>query len=121
MSHSHGSTLKIRAGDDEPLEITVSATELDDLSEFDEGAFYARKVGSDANHVDGAALSVADSAIRLVSFDPVGNGPAGADAFALGDEGDYDCYVRITWLSGKESRFPGEPEMLRLIVSNTFE
>lgn len=111
---------EIRAGDTEPLEITIDAVDLDDLAEFASGALYARKSGASTNHVDGAEVTVADSAAKTVRFDPVGAGPAGADAFGIGDEGSYDVYVQITWSDGDETRHPGGTP-LRLVVTESWE
>lgn len=113
--------LHVRAGDTSPLTITVSADGLDDLSAFQEGYLYAREAFEDENHVDGAAVGVLDSDARQISFDPVGAGPSGADAFDFGDEGNYDVYVRLIFNDGSESRFPGEEETLIVVVTRAFE
>lgn len=118
---SSNNTAEVRAGDTEPLVITVSAVGLTNLDNFTSGQLYARKVGEGANHVDGASIAVFNSALRQVEFDPVGNKAGGGDAFGLTDEGEYDVYVKITFSDADVSRFPGNKEMLRLIVTPTFE
>lgn len=116
---------KVRAGDTEPLIIDLDPDDdagFDDLSELSSAVLYARLDGADANHVDGAACSVSDSANKLLSFDPVGNGPSGDDAFDTGDEGTYYCYVRVTWSDGDITRHPPSNDgTLRLDVVANYE
>lgn len=112
----------VRAGDTEPLEITIGANGVSNLDDASTVVLYARKEGADTNHVDGATCTVSDSAAMTVSFDPAGNGPSGADAFAVGDEGRYDCYVKITWSDGDETRHPAkDDDTLDLVVTEAFE
>jgi hypothetical protein len=112
---------RVRAGDTDPLAITVGATGLTDLDDLSSAELYARLEGAEVNHVDGAACSVLVSADLTLTFDPVGNGPEGADAFSTGDEGTYFCYVKITWSDGDETRHPAAEEEMRLDVVENYE
>lgn len=115
-------TIYVRAGDTEPLEIAVDATGLDDLTGLASAVLYMRKTTATTNHVDGATVTVPDTAVKQVRFDPDSNGPGGADAFAIGDEGTYRGYVKITWSDGDVTRHPGDPgEDLRILVSQGLE
>lgn len=115
-------TIYVRAGDTEPLTITLSATGLADLTGISSATFYAREVGVTTNHVDGATLSIPDANELDVVFDPAGNGPSGADAFGEGDEGTYRCYVLLAHSDGDETRHPGrDSETLTLVVAENFE
>lgn len=97
--------ITIKKDDTEPLEFTVNASGVDNLDDVNTVEVYARKVGSDANHVDGASGSVSDSANQKVEFDPVGNAADGGDAF---DEvGAYEVYLKVTWSDGDFTRHPG--------------
>ena len=110
---------EVRAGSTEPLDIVVALPAHPNLDDIAEGVLFARKVGSPSNHVNGAPVIVATA--EAVRFDPVGNGPGGADAFGIGDAGEYDCYVRLTWADGHVTRHPGAAEMLRLVVAPSLE
>lgn len=112
----------VRAGDTEPLEITVGATGVADLTDATTVVLYAREEDADTNHVDGATCTIPDTAEMVVSFDPAGNGPGGANAWDTGDEGTYECYVLITWADGDETRHPAaEDGTLKITVTEAFE
>lgn len=102
----------VRAGDTEPLEITVDATGLDNLDDLDSAVLYARIYGSETNHVDGATCSVASSANKTLTFDPTGNGPDSGLAFDLDvtKPTRVQCYVRLTWNDGDETRHPAKED-----------
>lgn len=100
--------LTIKAGDTEPITFTIDVTGVDNLDDVTSAALYAREQAASSNHVDGATLTVSDSAEKEMSFDPVGNGPGGDNAFDTGDEGDYKVYVLVTWSDGDTTRHPGE-------------
>jgi hypothetical protein len=98
----------IRAGDTEPLEITVSATGVSSLDDADTVVLYAREASAETNHVDGAACTVSDSAAMEVTFDPVGAKSGGGNAFD--EPGTYLCYVKITWTDGDITRHPARDD-----------
>lgn len=98
--------LTIKEGSTEPIEFTLSATGLADLTNLSSAAFYARKRGQSSNHVDGASMTVSDSANRKVQIDPSGNGPGGGDAFGDGSAGLYECYVAASWSDGNVTKHP---------------
>lgn len=102
-------TISVRAGDTEPVDVTISASGLSDLSDLDSAVLYARKAGSPTNHVAAGALTVADSSARKLTFDPAGKKVGGGDAF---DEvGIYRVYVLATWTDGDQSRHPADSEI----------
>lgn len=100
--------LELIAGDTEPITWTLGVTGVSNLDDVSSAALYARKQGASTNHVDGATVTVSDSAAKEVSFDPVGNGPSGNNAFDTGDEGDYDVYTMVTWSDGDTTRHPND-------------
>lgn len=113
-------TIKIRAGDTEPLEIPIDATNLTDLSGLSAAVLYMKKEGASTNHVDGAALTVASSSDKTLRFDPVNNKNPSGNAFDAA--GDYRGYVKATWSDGDITRHPGDPDVdLQVIVSATLE
>lgn len=106
----------IRAGDTEPLELTVNAAGLLNLDELDSAVLYMRAVGADTNHVDGAALSVVDSAAKTLRFDPVGAAADGGDAFD--EAGRYRGYLLLTWTDLDETRHPDNGDLTVTVLSN---
>lgn len=100
--------LTIKAGDTEPITFTIDVTGVDNLDEVTSAALYAREQSADTNHVDGATLTVSDSANKEMSFDPEGSKSGGGDAFGTDDDGDYKVYVLVTWSDGDTTRHPGE-------------
>ena len=118
-------TMKVRAGDTEPLIIDLdpdSDADFTDLDEVTTAVLYARKSGEIENHVTAGECTVSDSEAKLLSFDPVGQGPSDANAFDTGDEGTYDCYVLVTWSDGDTTRHPAKDDgTLRLDVEENFE
>lgn len=111
----------VRAGDTDPLEITVGATGLGNLAALVSAEFFARLKDAETNHVDGAPLAVKDSANRVLEFDPVGAAVGSGDAFGVGAHGTYECYVLLTWPEGRETRHPAGPDFLELVVTEAFE
>lgn len=101
------SDFDVKAGDTEPITFTVELTGVSDLDDLSTAELYAREISSSTNHVDGAPCTVHDSEEMELAFDPVDNGPGDANAFAIGDEGDYDVYVKLTWADGDTTRHPG--------------
>lgn len=116
--------MEVRAGDTEPIDIDLdpdgdaSYANLDTVSAV---LLYARLEGGSTNHVNGVSCVVADSPNKIVRFDPLGNGPGGANAFDTGDEGTYYCYVRVTWTDDDVTRHPPGEEELRLDVIPNYE
>lgn len=111
----------VRAGDTEPIDITIGATGLSDLDNLTTATLYARKQGAATNHVDGGTLTIKDSALKSLSFDPVGQKLGGGDAFGAGDDGLYDCYVLVVWADGDQTRHPSGPDFLELNVTENLE
>jgi hypothetical protein len=113
-------TIKVRAGDTEPLELTIDATGLDNLDDLDAAVLYLRKSGESENHVDGATLSVADSATKTLAFDPVNAKNPSGDA--LDEDGTYSGYVKATWNDADITRHPADPdEDITVIVAANLE
>lgn len=115
--------LYVRAGDTEPLELTISADLIDgdpleDLDGLDVATLFVRKRGESTNEVDGASLSVVDSGTMRVRFDPVANGPDGENAFK--EPGSYNGYIVALWLTGRETRHPGRTD-LNIIVRPRYD
>lgn len=97
-----------KVGDTEPITYQVGLTGQDNLDNVSSAKLYARPRGGSTNHVDGATVTVSDSANKELSFDPVGNGPGGDDAWADNDDaGFYEVYTLITWSDGDTTRHPG--------------
>lgn len=112
----------VRAGDTEPHIMTISAPDLADLDDVTEALLFCRLKGATENHVDGAECTVSDSENFELTFDPIDNGPEGADAFGTGDEGVYQCYIKITMTDGDTARFPThEDGTFDLHVSANYE
>lgn len=114
----------VRAGDSEPLEITVNATGLSNLDDLDSAVLYARVDGATTNHVDGGTCTVASSANRTLSFDPTGQGPDSGLAFDLDitETTRVRCYVLLTWTDGDETRHPAkEDNTLDLMITPNYE
>ena len=109
----------LRAGDTEPIDVTIGAAGLANLDSLTSAVLYARLEGAETNHVAGGAMSVKDSATRTLEFDPVGKKVGGGDAFDA--PGSYDIYVLATWSDGDETRHPGGPNFLQLVVTENFE
>lgn len=96
-----------KVGDTEPITYNVGLTGESNLDNVSSAVLYARPRGGSTNHVDGATVTVSDSANKELEFDPVGNGPAGADAFKDNDDaGRYEVYTLITWNDGDTTRHP---------------
>lgn len=113
-------TILVRAGDTEPLEITVDATGLENLDSLNAAGLYLREEDASANHVTNGTLVVADSAAKRLSFNPVGQKVGGGDA--LDEPGVYIGYVRIEWTDGDITRHPGDPALdLRVVVHANLE
>jgi hypothetical protein len=119
-------TIKIRAGDTEPLTFAISGRRtngvLENLEGLDTATFYVRRLGQVANHVTGGELTVAVSADRTLTFDPV-DAKVG-DGNAFDERGLYDCYALALWDDGRETRHPGEDEedeFLRVEVIENYE
>lgn len=114
----------VRAGDTEPLEITVNATGVTTLDDLTTAVLYARVDGETTNHVDGGACSVLVSADMTLTFDPDGEGPDGGLAFDLDvtEPTKLLCYVLITWSDGDETRHPAAQDgTLDLWVTPKYE
>jgi hypothetical protein len=116
----------VRAGDTEPLEITVGAAGVTDLDELTSAVLYGRVDGEEANQIDGEECTVADSETMLLSFDPAGAGPEGGDAWDLApDEGEpvrIRCYVLLTWSDTQTTRHPAaEDGTLDIYVTASYE
>lgn len=110
----------VRAGDTVPLTIIVGGPA--DLTDVATAELFARLKGADTNHVDGAACTIPDENVLEVEFDPAGNGPAGGDAFGVGSEGTYVCYVRLTYDNGDTSRHPrADDGSLDITVTEAYE
>jgi len=99
----------IRAGDTEALTITVDAGNLSNLDNVQTAALYMRERGASSNHIDGASLTVTDSANRELSFDPVGAKVGGGDAFDV--PGVFRGYVVLTHSDGTTTRHPSETDL----------
>ena len=112
------SGIYLRPGDTEPVTITVDATGLANLAALASATLYMRLVGAATNHVEGAALTIADSATRTLRFDPVGAKAGGGDAFDA--PGIYRGYVLLTWTDGDETRHPSH-DWLVAVVGDTYE
>lgn len=123
--------IRIGPGDTELLTITISLSGVSTLDDLTTALLYMREVNDggppgdfvsgSSNEVDGVALSVLVSADMTLSFDPVGNGPSGADAFGEA-ENTYDGYVLITWSDADETRHPGAVgRFLRVVVGKSLE
>lgn len=114
------SVIRIRAGDTEPLEFTISAsqagTAIPNLDDVAEVVFYAQKRGAATAHVDGASASVASSPDRRITFDPVGAKNGGGNAFDA--EGQYLCYALVTWTDGDTTRHPGGSDLVVDVRTN---
>lgn len=100
--------LNIKAGDTEPITYNVDLDGQDNLDNVSSAALYAREVDASTNHVDGATVTVSDSANKELEFDPVNNASNGSNAFDTGDESTYHVYTKITWSDGDITRHPGE-------------
>jgi hypothetical protein len=116
----------VRAGDTEPLEITVGAAGVTDLDGLTSAVLYGRIDGEATNQIDGAACTVADSATMLLSFDPAGAGPSAADAWDLapaeGEPIHIRCYVLLTWSDTQTTRHPAaEDGTLDIYVTASYE
>lgn len=119
------------AGDTEPKEISLTLGAAAEVTTGDISSveLYARKSDADTNHVDGVALtgvaaswdSTAETVTITGSFDPVGNGPSGADAFATGDEGTYYCIAKVTYSDGDFTYHPGKQNEWRVTVAPNYE
>lgn len=108
----------IKAEDTEPLEITVNAEGITNLDDLTSAVLYLRERSKTENHVDGATLTVSDSASRTLSFDPEDAKNGGGDA--LDTRGTYRGYVLITWSDGDVTRHPGEGHF-SITVEENFE
>ena len=128
---SEAQEIRIGPGDTELLTITISLSGVSTLDDLTTALLYMREVNNggppgdfvtgESNHVDGASLSVLVSADMTVTFDPLNNGPAGADAFAVAEQ-TYDGYVLITWSDADETRHPGAVgRFLRVVVGKSLE
>lgn len=96
-----------KQGSTEPEEFQLSATGLTDLSALSQAVLYMRRLGgTTVNKVDGAALTVVDSAARLIQFDPAGAAVGGGDAFD--EPGIFGIYIRATWSDAGVTRHPDE-------------
>lgn len=111
-------TITVRAGDTEPLDITIGATGLSDLTSLDTAVLHLRKDGAATNHVDGAALVVPDEDGLVVRFDPLDAKVGGGNA--LDTPGRYRGYVLATWTDGDETRHPADSELV-VVVRGTLE
>lgn len=110
--------VSVRVGDTEPLKILVSATGLSNLDNVSSAVLYLREDSASTNHVDGATLTVSDSDVRELTFDPVGAKNGGGNAFDT--PGKYRGYVHITWNDGDETRHPAN-DWLRVTVHPNYE
>ena len=108
--------ITIRAGDTDPLDINVDATGLDDLTEVDSAVLYMRKDGESANHVDAEALTIPNTANKVVRFDPVNAKVGGGNAFDTA--GRYRGYVKITFTDDDESRHPEHDDLVVNVIAN---
>lgn len=121
--------LMVKAGDTEPIDYQIGITSDSELdtSDINSASLYARK--GDTNHVDGASVSVdgvsssqnSDGTWDMtfdLSFDPVGNGPNGNDAFATGDEGIYDVYTKVDWSDSDQTRHPNDSNRTWRVLEN---
>lgn len=110
----------VRAGDTEPLEITVSAVGVTDLTAATNAVLYARETSGSTNHVTAGACTIPDTAEMVVSFDPVDAKVGGGNAFDA--PGTYRCYVRITWSDGDTTRHPAKDDgTLDITVTESYE
>jgi len=111
-------SITIKAGDTEPLALTISATGVSTLDNLTAAVLYAQKLGASSAHVDGGTLTVSDSSTRTLAFDPVGQKSGGGDAFDA--PGVYRCYVRATWSDADITRHPGDG-WITVTVTPTYE
>lgn len=109
-------SITIRAGDTEPLPLTIDAVGLTNLDALDTAVLYARKVNAASNHVDGGALAVLVSADKSLTFNPVGQKSGGGNAFDA--PGVYRAYVLATWNDGDETRHPGDGSLTITVAEN---
>lgn len=110
----------VRAGDTEPLEMTVGATGVSTLDDVSTVVLYARETRSTENHVDGASCTVSDSSAMEVTFDPLNNKSGGGNAFDVA--GRYRCYLKITWSDGDITRHPAQDDgTLDVVVTEGYE
>lgn len=109
-------TITVRAADTEPLDITLGATGVSDLTGLSTAVLYLRKDGASTNHVDGAALTVPDTSGLVVRFDPAGATSGGGDA--LDSPGRYRGYVLATWDDGDETRHPDDDDLVVVVTAN---
>jgi len=98
--------ITIKAGDTEPLPLTIAATGLTDLTLLTSATLYARRSGSSTNHVTAGALTVPDTGELTLMFDPLGAKVGGGNAFDA--PGVYKCYVKAVWNDADITRHPGE-------------
>lgn len=110
--------LPVKAGSTEPMAFSVGAGNLTNLDNLSSAVLYARDVTSGVNHVDGAALSVLDSAEKTLTFDPVDAKNGGGNAFD--EPGTYKLYLRATWSDGDITRHP-DAGYVTLTVEPIFE
>lgn len=108
--------ITLKAGDTDPLELTISATNLENLDDLNEATIYIRDVNASTNHVTGEALAVESSSTRTLSFDPTGAKVGGGDA--LDAEGDYRAYILATWTDGTTTRHPGKGHRQIIVQAN---
>lgn len=111
--------IEIRAGDTEPLSLELDAKGLVNLDELIAATFFARRVAAAANEVEARPMTVIDSPTKILSFDPVGNGPGGIDAFLT--PGIYDCYVKAVWTDNNITQHPSEDGGLLITVTKRYE
>lgn len=108
--------ITVRAGDTEPLDITLGATGVADLTSLASADLYLRKEGASTNHVDGVALTIPDTAALVVRFDPVDAKSGGGDA--LDTPGRYRGYVLATWSDGDLTRHPDDVDLVVNVLAN---
>ena len=109
-------SITIRAGDTEPLTLTLSATGLANLTGASTVSLYARENSSLTNHVDGASCTIPDSTQLDVTFDPAGAKNGGGDAFDAA--GVYDVYLLVNWSDSDQTRHPGSSFITVTVLEN---
>ena len=118
-------TLKVRAGDTEPIQLFVSGkrivsgvlVDLENLDDLHAAYLYLRLRDAAVNEVDGWELTVGATALSLI-FDPVGAALSGG--LALATAGTYDGYIKCLWADGDETRHPGD-EDLHVVARGNYE
>ena len=109
--------ITVWAGDTEPLDFeNISVSNRDNLDEVTSAALYMWDA-DDAKYIDGGPVTITATS-NTGTFDPVGNGPTGGDAFEIGDHGTYRGFLRLTWSDGKTTRHPNDHQLTIQVLEN---